>query len=58
MEINMKKLHTLLAITIVAVWCLCSGVLAAGTIKINDLRCEYLTDPLGIDAQQPRFSWK
>ena len=23
-----------------------------------DLRCEYLTDPLGIDVTQPRLSWK
>ena len=25
---------------------------------VTDLRCEYLTDPLGIDALQPRLSWK
>lgn len=24
----------------------------------HDLRCEYLTDPLGIDAATPRFQWK
>jgi alpha-L-rhamnosidase len=24
----------------------------------RDLRCEYLTDPLGIDVAVPRFSWK
>lgn len=23
-----------------------------------DLQCEYLTDPLGVDVQLPRFSWK
>lgn len=27
-------------------------------VSVTDLRCEYLTDPLGIDAQNPRFSWK
>lgn len=27
-------------------------------LKIRDLRTEYLTDPLGIDAVYPRFSWK
>ena len=26
--------------------------------SVTDLRCEYLTDPLGIDVQYPRFSWK
>ncbi|MDR0560482.1 MAG: glycoside hydrolase family 78 protein [Prevotellaceae bacterium] len=25
---------------------------------IYDLRCEYLVDPLGIDVETPRFSWK
>ncbi|MDR1561766.1 MAG: glycoside hydrolase family 78 protein [Dysgonamonadaceae bacterium] len=27
-------------------------------IKVTDLRCEYLTDPLGIDVDIPRLSWK
>lgn len=27
-------------------------------ITITDLRCEYLTNPLGIDTHQPRLSWK
>jgi alpha-L-rhamnosidase len=31
---------------------------AKGKIKIFDLQCEYLTDPLGIDVETPRFSWK
>ncbi len=25
--------------------------------NIGDLRCEYLTEPLGIDEQSPRFTW-
>jgi alpha-L-rhamnosidase len=29
-----------------------------GDILVSDLRCEYLTDPLGIDVEKPRFSWK
>jgi len=37
------------------------GVLLAGAcsaeITIKDLRCEYLTNPLGIDAGSPRLSW-
>jgi alpha-L-rhamnosidase len=24
---------------------------------VSDLKCEYITNPLGIDMQQPRFSW-
>ena len=27
-------------------------------LRVADLRCEYLTDPLGIDVVQPRLSWK
>jgi alpha-L-rhamnosidase len=29
----------------------------AGT-QVNDLRVEYLKNPVGIDVQKPRFSWK
>jgi alpha-L-rhamnosidase len=28
------------------------------SLRVVDLRCEYLTDPLGIDDVQPRLSWK
>ncbi|MCA9062504.1 MAG: family 78 glycoside hydrolase catalytic domain [Planctomycetaceae bacterium] len=28
------------------------------SIRTDDLRCEYLVDPLGIDDLQPRLSWK
>jgi alpha-L-rhamnosidase len=28
------------------------------TINIYGLQCEYLTNPLGIDTETPRFSWK
>jgi alpha-L-rhamnosidase len=28
------------------------------SVTIADPRCEYLTDPLGIDVPQPRLSWK
>jgi alpha-L-rhamnosidase len=27
-------------------------------VRIYDLRCEHLVDPLGIDTKIPRFSWK
>ena len=29
----------------------------AASLSVEQLRCEYLTDPLGIDARQPRLSW-
>ena len=40
-----------------------SGVAKAGeggsaaTLRVGDLRCEYLKEPLGIDARSPRLSW-
>lgn len=37
------------------VWAI-SGAAAAAE-AVTDLRCEYLKDPLGIDAAQPRLSW-
>jgi hypothetical protein len=36
----------------------CCASKAEGRISIYDLRCEHLTDPLGIDVETPRFSWK
>jgi alpha-L-rhamnosidase len=27
-------------------------------ISVGDLRCEYLSSPVGMDAEHPRFSWK
>lgn len=31
---------------------------ATNTISVTDLKCEYKTNPLGIDNISPRFSWK
>ncbi len=31
---------------------------SAQSLSIRQLRCEYLHNPLGIDAQQPRLSWQ
>jgi alpha-L-rhamnosidase len=27
-------------------------------LKLLDLRCEYATDPIGLDTQSPQFSWR
>ncbi|MDR2844628.1 MAG: hypothetical protein LBV28_00875, partial [Puniceicoccales bacterium] len=37
---------------------LCALCGTARAIEIADLRVEHLTNPLGIDAETPRFSWK
>lgn len=33
------------------------GFAQSGRLAAAELRCEYLTDPLGIDQTQPRLSW-
>src|SRR5258708_30229222 len=37
-----------------------SGVeaLHAQTLKVENLQCEYLHDPLGIESQQPSLKWE
>jgi alpha-L-rhamnosidase len=35
-----------------------AGLIATAQVTIKNLRCEMLTNPLGIDAVQPRFSWQ
>ena len=36
---------------------LLATVLSAGAFTVENLRCEYLKDPLGIDVEKPRLSW-
>jgi alpha-L-rhamnosidase len=43
-------------------FCLVLGVAAvvsagAASVRVENLQCEYLTNPLGIDVAQPRLSW-
>ena len=38
------------------VWGMHSGIVR-GALTITDLKCEYLRQPLGIDAARPRLSW-
>lgn len=45
---NWLKLRLTLAV------CLASGICSA---SIADLRCEYLVNPMGLDAAHPRLSW-
>ena len=34
------------------------ALFASGALKVANLRCEYTTNPLGIDVPQPHLSWK
>lgn len=49
----MKKAFLSLLLCLAGVW-----QAAAASIWLADLRCENLTNPLGIDNTAPRFSWK
>ena len=35
----------------------CGSCFSAKAIEVEDLRCEYLQNPLGIDTPKPRLSW-
>ena len=51
------KTNTLIKQTIYIAWL---GALCAGTalaVEVENLRCEYLANPNGIDVLQPRLSW-
>ncbi|MEO6230559.1 MAG: family 78 glycoside hydrolase catalytic domain [Ferruginibacter sp.] len=34
------------------------GLISTAQVKLQNLRCEMLTNPLGINVLQPRFSWQ
>src|ERR1039457_6574581 len=48
----MNRLKYILLLGVVLLAGVCSAAVTAG-----NLRCEYLADPLGIDAGSPRLSW-
>jgi len=54
----MTKANKLRVLTLITLASLCTAVCAKDSLKVTDLRCEYLTNPLGIDVTRPRVSWK
>lgn len=42
---------------LIIVAALLAGIATVRAAGVENLRCEYLTDPLGIDAAKPRLSW-
>ncbi|MCX6635598.1 MAG: hypothetical protein NT090_11040, partial [Acidobacteria bacterium] len=46
-----------LASYLIAAVALLSCIPAVSAADLTNLRCEYLTDPLGIDVEKPRLSW-
>ncbi|MDR1336064.1 MAG: glycoside hydrolase family 78 protein [Tannerella sp.] len=49
----MKRIFLVMAIAVIA--CLSAG---SQSVAIGDLRVEYMKNPVGIDVDQPHFSWK
>ena len=52
------KNQFLCSLTSLALTCLCLNFSAAAGIKPTDLQCEHLANPLGVDVETPRLSWK
>ena len=46
--------------TLILLFCIIASLnpFAASPCKVVGLRCEYLINPLGIDAKTPRFTWR
>lgn len=53
----MKKVLCLLLLICQALTCICANSLT-GSAKAVGLKCEYETNPLGIDAKSPQLSWE
>jgi alpha-L-rhamnosidase len=47
-----------LLVSVLLVAALGTPAWSTSSVQVTELRCEYLTDPLGIDVVQPRLSWK
>ena len=58
-ETKMKRTKTILLVAFTIALILSINVCkAASPFTVNDLKCEYKTNPLGIDVSKPRLSWK
>ncbi|MEN6337772.1 MAG: glycoside hydrolase family 78 protein [Phycisphaerales bacterium] len=55
----MIQVGTIVLAQIIAVSSIGAGLPQLGSdVRVVDLRCEYLSNPLGVDVAQPRLSWK
>ncbi len=55
----MIQLGTIVLAQMIAVSSVGAGLPQLGSdVRVVDLRCEYMADPLGVDVAQPRLSWK
>ena len=44
-------------VRIISVFCFSALVASGAGLTVQNLRCEYLENPLGIDVSSPRLSW-
>lgn len=47
-----------LVLTLLLTFALCDAIPAQSPLKVVDLRCENISNPINIDIRRPRFSWK
>jgi alpha-L-rhamnosidase len=52
----MRK-HLLIPLALICMMTACS-INETNNVFLQDITCEYLNEPLGIDVAQPRFAWK
>ncbi len=54
----MKTRYLACIVILIGIGVLGASVSAASAVQVNDLRCEYAVNPLGVDVLQPRLFWK
>jgi alpha-L-rhamnosidase len=58
MKISTRRVCSLVLIALLLGVASVCGAVRICSVAPDELRCEYLHDPLGIDVTQPRLSWK
>jgi alpha-L-rhamnosidase len=54
----MKRINAIAIMLVALFFSTALNTVAATKTELKDLTCEYHTNPIGIDVQQPRLSWK
>src|SRR5258708_34867082 len=61
MNTNSRALTTVVFLALAACWLATTAPAApagSASLTASDLRCDLMTDPLGVDSTPPRLSWK
>jgi len=43
---------------VLSICAMSAGAALAAPLAVGKMKCEYMTNPLGIDVAQPRLSWE